>query len=173
MTWREVAANHGMRALSGTVAAMAMLLVRVIDVQPIQLRDLIAILVGTLVMVVMEEGLGLLPGRRAPAVKFQRDFSVDSRPTETSRPLPKAPRVARRPGVFLGQLVGTDAVVVADLAASRSMAHDQATWQLGHHPLTQPRQRAGPQAYVDRLRRLGARTSACLVYLTSMGSSRQ
>ena len=56
-------------------------------------------------------------------------------------------------------------IVIADLAASRSMAHHQATWQLGHHPLTNLANGRALRAHVDRLRRLGAPPSACLVYL--------
>ena len=165
-TWREIAANHGMRALCGTVAAMAMLLVRVIDVQPIQLRDLIAILVGTLVMVVMEEGLGLLLWQARTGRQVGEGFSIVSRADWNLASIAEgclAWLVAL--AYFSGLWWAPILIVIADLAASRSMAHHQATWQLGHHPLTNLANGRALRAHVDRLRRLGAPPSACLVYL--------
>ncbi len=166
VTWREVVAGHGMRALCGIVAAVAMLLVRVIDVQPIQLRDLMAILVGTLVMVVMEEGLGLLLWHARTGHRVAEGFSIVSRADWNVASIAEgclAWLVAL--AYFSGLWWAPMLIVIADLAASRSMAHHQATWQLGHHPLTNLANGRALREHVDRLRRLSSPPSACLVYL--------
>ncbi len=162
----EVLGGHGLRALSGTAAAVAMLLVRVFDVQPIQLRDLIAILLGTIVMVVMEEGLGLLLWHAHTGRHVSEGFGVVSRADWNLASIAEGclawlVALAYFSGLWWAPLL----IVVADLAANRSLAHHQATWQLAHHPLTDLANGRALREHVDRLRRHGSAGSMGLVYV--------
>ncbi len=166
VSWSEILAGHGSRALSGTVAAVTMLLVRTFEIEPIQLRDLIAILVGTVVMVVMEEGLGLLLWHARTNRPVSDGFGVVSRTDWNLSSIAEGclawlVAVAYFSGLWWAPLL----IVIADLAASRSLAHHHATWQLGHHPLTGLASGRALREHVARMRRRAAPTSMCLVYL--------
>ncbi len=164
--WYGVLAKQGMRALSAMVAALALLLVRMLDINPLQLRDLIAILAGTVTMVVMEEGLGLLLWHARSGRPVSEGFGVVSRADWNLSAIAEACLawlvvLAYFSGLWWAPVL----IIVADLAASRSMAHHQATWQLRHHPLTNLPNGRALRDHVDDLRRAGSPSSMCLVYI--------
>ena len=164
--WYGVLATHGMLALSATMAAVFMLLVRLLEIDPVQLRDLAAILVGAAVFLIVNQGLALLLWHSRTGRRAAEGFDVISRTDWNVASIAEAclawlVALAYFQGLWWAPVV----MIVADVAASRSMAHHRATWQLQHHPLTGLPNGRLLREHVARLRRRGTPTPACLCYL--------
>jgi diguanylate cyclase (GGDEF)-like protein len=164
--WYGVVASHGMLALSATLAAVIMLPVRLLPLDPLQLRDLIAILAGTAVFVVADEGLSLLLWHVRTGRRASEGFEVVSRTDWNVAAVAEACLAWLVAMAYFGGLWWAPVVmIVADVAASRSMAHHQATWQLQHHPLTGLPNGRRLRDHADRQRRLGTPQPSCLCYV--------
>jgi hypothetical protein len=75
----DLLAGHAVRCLAATVGAVVMLGVRVAPVDPLQLRDLGAILIGTAAAVTVEQGLGLALWYARTGRQVNEAFAIISR----------------------------------------------------------------------------------------------
>ena len=164
--WSLVLANHGLRTLAATIAATMMLLVRSLPIEPFQVLSLVAILVGTIVMLVIEEGLGLLLWRTRTGRRLSDGFDVVSRGDWNLAAIAEGCLAWLAAVVYRGGLWWAPVVlIVADVAASRSMAHHQASWRLRHNDKTNLPSRAALDAYWLALPRGGPQPPMCSFYL--------
>lgn len=170
----DLFAGHVVRCVAATLGAVVMLGVRVVPIDPIQLRDLGAILVGTAVAVAVEQGLllGLWYARTGRPVN--EAFAVVSRVDQAVAAVAEACIAWMAALVyFQGLWWAPVLIVVAVLAASRSMAHHESSWRLQHSEKT-----GLPTRYVlDRVWRDLPRGDApqpgrCLIFLDLDGFKR-
>jgi diguanylate cyclase (GGDEF)-like protein len=170
----DLVAGHAVRCLAATAGAVVMLGVRLAPVDPIQLRDLGAILIGTAVAVTIEQGLGLALWYAWTGRHVSEAFAVVSR-VDWGVAAGAEACIAWMAALvyFQGLWWAPVLIVVADLAASRSMAHHQSSWRLRYSEKT-----GLPTRYVfDRLWRDLPRgemnqPGRCLLYLDLDGFKR-
>ncbi len=170
----EVLAGHAVRCLAATVGAVVMLGVRVAPVDPIQLRDLGAILIGTVVAVTVEQGLGLALWHARTGRPVNEAFAIVSRADWAIAAIAEACIAWLAALVyFQGLWWAPVLIVVADLAASRSMAHYQSSWRLRHSDKTGlPTRFVFDQLWRDLPRGDVPQPSRCLLYLDLDGFKR-
>jgi diguanylate cyclase (GGDEF)-like protein len=170
----DLLAGHIVRCLAATLGAVVMLGVRVTSVDPIQLRDLGAILIGTAVAVTVEQGLvlGLWSARTGRPVN--EAFAIVSRVDWAVAAIAKACIAWLAALVyFQGLWWAPVLIVVADIAASRSMAHQESSWRIRHSEKTGlPTRHVLDQMWRDLPRGDTPQPSRCLVYLDLDGFKR-
>ena len=172
--WSDLVAGHVVRCLAATLGAVVMLGVRVAPVDPIQLRDLGAILIGTAVAVTVEQGLvvGLWYARTGrPVIEA---FAIVSRADRAVAAVAEACIAWMAALVyFQGLWWAPVLIVVAGLAASRSMAHHESSWRLRHSDKTGlPTRYVLDQVWRDLSRGDVPQPDRCLIYLDLDGFKR-
>lgn len=170
----DVLAGHAVRCLAATVGAVVMLGVRLTPIDPIQLRDLGAILIGTAVAVTIEQGLGLALWYARTGRHVNEAFAVVSRVDWTVAAGAEACIAWMAALVyFQGLWWAPVLIVVADLAASRSMAHHQSSWRLRYSDKTGlPTRYVFDQLWRDLPRGDATQPDRCLLYLDLDGFKR-
>ena len=172
--WFDVLAGHAVRCLAATVGAVVMLGVRLAPVDPIQLRDLGAILIGTAVAVTIEQGLGLALWYARTGRHVNEAFAVVSR-VDWAVAAGAEACIAWMAALvyFQGLWWAPVLIVVADLAASRSMAHHQSSWRLRYSEKTGlPTRYVFDQLWRDLPRGDATQPGRCLLYLDLDGFKR-
>lgn len=170
----ERVAGHAVRCLAAASGGVVMLGVRVLPIDPIQLRDLGAILVGTAVVVVVEQGLGVGLWHARTGRQVNEAFAVVSRRDWAVTGFSEACIAWMAALVyFQGLWWAPVLIVVADLAASRSMAHHESSWRLRYSEKTGlPTRYLFDQMWRDLPRGDARQPRRCLIYLDLDGFKR-
>jgi diguanylate cyclase (GGDEF)-like protein len=170
----DLLASYAARCLAATTASIVMLSVRVAPVDPIQLRDLGAILVGTAVAITVEQGLGVAlwwartgrPVNEAFAIVSRIDWAVAA---GSAACIGWMAALVYFEGLWWAPVL----IVVANLAAGRSMAHYESSWRLRHSDKTGlPTRFVLDQLWRDLPRGDESQPRRCLVYLDLDGFKR-
>jgi diguanylate cyclase (GGDEF)-like protein len=170
----ELLGSHAVRCLAAATGAVVMLSVRLAPIDPIQLRDLGAILVGTAVAVTIEQGLGLALWYARMGHQVNGAFAIVSR-VDWAVAAGAEACIAWMAALvyFQGLWWAPVLIVVADLAASRSMAHHQSSWRLRYSEKTGlPTRSMFDQLWRDLPRGNLVQPARCLVYLDLDGFKR-
>jgi diguanylate cyclase (GGDEF)-like protein len=165
--WSDLLAGYAARCLAATVGAVVMLGVRVTPIDPIQLRDLGAILVGTAAAVTVDQGLGLALWSARTGRHTNEAFAIVSR-VDWAVAAGSEACIAWMAALvyFQGLWWAPVLIVVANLAASRSMAHHQSSWRLRHSEKTGlPTRYVFDELWRDLPRGHGPQQPRCLLYL--------
>jgi len=170
----DLLAGHAVRCLAATAGAVVMLGVRVTPIDPIQLRDLGAILIGTAVAVTIEQGLGLALWYARTGRHVNEAFAIVSRVDWAVAAVSEAcigwlAALVYFQGLWWAPVL----IVVADLAASRSMAHHQSSWRLRYSEKTGlPTRYVFDELWRDLPRGDAPQPRRCLLYLDLDGFKR-
>ena len=172
--WSELLAGHAVRCLAATAGAVVLLGVRLMPVDPIQLRDLGSILIGTAVAVTVEQGLGLALWYARTGRHTNDAFAVVSRSDWAVAAVAEACIAWLAALVYFQGLWWAPVLIVAaDLAASRSMAHHQSSWRLRSSEKTGlPTRYVFDQLWRDLPRGDTPQPRRCLLYLDLDGFKR-
>ena len=172
--WPDLLAGHALRCLAATAGGIVMLGARMTPVDPIQLRDLGAILLGTAVAVTVEQGLGLALWQARTGRHVNEAFAIVSRVDWAIAAASEACIAWMAALVyFQGLWWAPVLIVVADLAASRSMAHHQSSWRLRTSEKTGlPTRFVFDQVWRDLPRGDVPQPARCLLYLDLDGFKR-
>lgn len=170
----DLLGRHAVRCLAATVGAVVMLGVRLAPIDPIQVRDLGAILIGTAVAVTIEQGLGFALWYARQGRHLNGAFAIVSRVDWAVAGGAEACIAWLAALVYVQGLWWAPVlIVVADLAASRSMAHHQSSWRLRYSEKTGlPTRHMFDQLWRDLPRGDGTQPSRCLIYLDLDGFKR-
>ena len=170
----DLVAGHAVRCLAATGGAVVMLAVRVLPIEPFQLRDLGAILLGTAVAVTVEQGMGLGLWFARTGRHLNEAFAVLSRVDWAIAAAAEACIAWLAALVyFQGLWWAPVLIVVADLAASRSLAHYQSSWRLRYSEKTGlPTRYLLDRYWCDLPRSDGPQPGRCLLYLDLDGFKR-
>lgn len=170
----DLLGGHAVRCLAATAGAVVMLSVRLAPIDPIQLRDLGAILIGTAVAVTIEQGLGFALWYARKGRLVNGAFAIVSR-VDWAVAAGAEACIAWMAALvyFQGLWWAPVLIVVADLAASRSMAHHQSSWRLRYSEKTGlPTRHMFDQLWRDLPRGDVTQPSRCLLYLDLDGFKR-
>jgi diguanylate cyclase (GGDEF)-like protein len=170
----DLLGGHAVRCLAATVGALVMLGVRLAPIDPLQLRDLGAILTGTAAAVTIEQGLGLALWHARTGRNPSGAFAIVSRADWAVAAGAEACIAWMAALVFFQGLWWAPVLIVfADLAASRSLAHHQSSWRLRYSEKTGlPTRHAFDQYWRDLPRNDVTEPSRCLLYLDLDGFKR-